>query len=201
MPKSFTAGYWRSGDIGSMDEDGFVYVFDRKKDMINRGGFKIFSAEVESVLASHPGVVESAIVARPCPVLGERVHAFVTVREPVRFEPGRTAALRAGQTFRLQGPRDFHTDASTHSRAIRTARFSNACCATRCDWSDAGDGNERHQGCRSARRRAQERRQVPLLRRALRDCEPGVRPTRYSANMCGCKWRSAASARWDTRSA
>ena len=39
-----------------MDEDGFVYVFDRKKDMINRGGFKIFSAEVESVLASHPGL-------------------------------------------------------------------------------------------------------------------------------------------------
>ena len=80
--ESFTAGYWHSGDIGSMDADGFVYVLDRKKDMINRGGLKIFSAEVESVLASHPGVVESAIVARPCPVLGERVHAFVTVREP-----------------------------------------------------------------------------------------------------------------------
>ena len=85
--ESFTAGYWHSGDIGSMDEDGFVYVLDRMKDMINRGGFKIFSAEVESVLASHPAVVESAIVARPCPVLGERVHAFVTVREPAPMAP------------------------------------------------------------------------------------------------------------------
>jgi long-chain acyl-CoA synthetase len=72
-------------DIGTAETSahGFVCVSDRKKDMINRGGFKIFSAEVESVLASHPGVVESAIVARPCPVLGERVHAFVTVRKPM----------------------------------------------------------------------------------------------------------------------
>jgi len=58
-------------------------VFDRQKDMINRGGLKIYSAEVESVLAGHPAVVESAIVARPCPVLGERVHAVVVVRQSV----------------------------------------------------------------------------------------------------------------------
>jgi long-chain acyl-CoA synthetase len=80
--ESFTAGYWRSGDVGMKDEDGFVYILDRKKDMINRGGYKIFSAEVESALASHPRIVESAVVARSCPVLGERVHAFVTVRQP-----------------------------------------------------------------------------------------------------------------------
>jgi len=78
--ESFTAGYWHSGDLGSVDEHGFVRVFDRAKDMINRGGLKIYSAEVESVLASHPDVVESAIVAKPCPVLGERVHAFVVTR-------------------------------------------------------------------------------------------------------------------------
>src|SRR5690606_27903037 len=41
--REFTAGFWRSGDIGSMDEDGFLRVFDRKKDMINRGGYKIFT--------------------------------------------------------------------------------------------------------------------------------------------------------------
>ena len=55
-------------------------VFDRQKDMINRGGLKIYSAEVESVLAGHPGVVESAIIAKPCPVLGERVHAVIVTR-------------------------------------------------------------------------------------------------------------------------
>lgn len=78
--ESFTAGYWHSGDLGSVDAQNFVRVYDRQKDMINRGGLKIYSAEVESVLAAHPDVVESAIVARPCPVLGERVHAVVVVR-------------------------------------------------------------------------------------------------------------------------
>ncbi|MCA0317198.1 MAG: acyl--CoA ligase [Proteobacteria bacterium] len=73
----FTAGFWHSGDIGSVDADGFVQVLDRMKDMINRGGYKVFTAEVETVLVACPGVVECAVVAVPCPVLGERVHAFV----------------------------------------------------------------------------------------------------------------------------
>jgi len=81
--ESFTGGFWHSGDLGSIDADDFVRVFDRQKDMINRGGLKIYSAEVESILAAHPAVVESAIVARPCPVLGERVHAVVVTREEV----------------------------------------------------------------------------------------------------------------------
>ncbi|MDA9549787.1 MULTISPECIES: class I adenylate-forming enzyme family protein [unclassified Bradyrhizobium] len=81
--ESFTGGFWHSGDLGSIDAEGFVRVFDRQKDMINRGGLKIYSAEVESVLAGHPAVVESAIIARACPVLGERVHAVVVTRQPV----------------------------------------------------------------------------------------------------------------------
>ena len=84
--ESFTAGFWHSGDLGSVDAENFVRVFDRQKDMINRGGLKIYSAEVESVLASHPDVVESAIIAKPCPVLGERVHAVVVVRRDVGSE-------------------------------------------------------------------------------------------------------------------
>jgi acyl-CoA synthetase (AMP-forming)/AMP-acid ligase II len=94
--ESFTAGYWHSGDIGMMDADGFVHVLDRKKDMISRGGLKIYSAEVESVLADCPGVVESAIVAKSCPVLGERVHAFVRVdaRQPAEGEIARFVAAR-----------------------------------------------------------------------------------------------------------
>jgi long-chain acyl-CoA synthetase len=84
--ESFTGGFWHSGDLGSIDADNFVRVFDRQKDMINRGGLKIYSAEVESVLASHASVVESAIVAKPCPVLGERVHAVVVTRDDVSSE-------------------------------------------------------------------------------------------------------------------
>ena len=84
--ESFTGGYWHSGDLGSLDAQNFVRVFDRQKDMINRGGLKIYSAEVESVLAGHPDVVESAIIAKPCPVLGERVHAVVVTRHRVSTE-------------------------------------------------------------------------------------------------------------------
>ena len=78
--ENFTGGFWHSGDLGSIDAQNFVRVFDRQKDMINRGGLKIYSAEVESVLAGHADVVESAIIARPCPVLGERVHAVIVTR-------------------------------------------------------------------------------------------------------------------------
>jgi acyl-CoA synthetase (AMP-forming)/AMP-acid ligase II len=80
--ESFSDGWWHSGDIGVVDGDGYVKVLDRKKDMINRAGYKVFSAEVEDVLAGHPAVIECAIVARPDPVLGERVHAFVHARQP-----------------------------------------------------------------------------------------------------------------------
>lgn len=94
--ESFTAGFWHSGDLGSIDAQNFVRVFDRQKDMINRGGLKIYSAEVESVLSGHPAVLESAIIAKPCPVLGERVHAVVVVRSEVT-----TATLRAWCAERL----------------------------------------------------------------------------------------------------
>lgn len=94
--REFTAGYWRSGDLGSIDAEGFVRVFDRKKDLINRGGHKIYSAEVEGVLIAHPAVVEAAVVAKPCPVLGERVHAFVCLRTEATAEE-----LRAHCALRL----------------------------------------------------------------------------------------------------
>ncbi|OCC23344.1 hypothetical protein MB02_11995 [Croceicoccus estronivorus] len=74
-------GFWRSGDLGFLDQDGFVHVLDRLKDMINRGGYKIFTAEVESILMEHPAVLEAAVIAKPCAILGERVHAFITLSE------------------------------------------------------------------------------------------------------------------------
>ena len=79
--ENFTAGFWHSGDIGSIDQDGYLSVFDRRKDMLNRGGYKVYSVEVENVLIAHPAVIEAAVVGKPCPVLGERVHVFVTVTD------------------------------------------------------------------------------------------------------------------------
>lgn len=80
---AFGGGYWKSGDIGSIDADGFVRIADRKKDMINRGGFKIYPAEVENVLCEHEAVVEAAVVGRADDILGERVVAFVNCKTPV----------------------------------------------------------------------------------------------------------------------
>ena len=74
---SFADGYWKSGDIGSIDAEGYLKVVDRKKDMVNRGGYKVYSAEVENALSHHPHVLEVAIIAHPDPVLGERTHAFI----------------------------------------------------------------------------------------------------------------------------
>ncbi|HEU0203265.1 MAG TPA: long-chain fatty acid--CoA ligase, partial [Burkholderiaceae bacterium] len=92
---------WRSGDIGSIDEQGFIRVFDRAKDMLNRGGFKIYSVEVENVLLEHPAVAESAIVGKPDPVLGERVHAFVCLR------PGATASADELRRFCAERVADY----------------------------------------------------------------------------------------------
>jgi len=106
---TFGDGSWRSGDIGRIDADGYVEVLDRSKDMINRAGYKVYSAEVEGLLVQHPEVVEAAVVARPCPVLGERVHAFVTVtsdqptaRELTHFVAARIADYKVPETFTLQ---------------------------------------------------------------------------------------------------
>ncbi len=79
----FAGGFWRSGDVGTIDDDGFMRIRDRIKDLVNRGGYKVFSSEVENVLMTHDNVVEAAVVSRPCPVLGERVHAFVRLKTPM----------------------------------------------------------------------------------------------------------------------
>jgi acyl-CoA synthetase (AMP-forming)/AMP-acid ligase II len=100
-----TAGYWhrpdataetfgadgwlRTGDVGSVDADGYVRVLDRMKDMIIRGGENIYSLEVEAVLARHPAVVDVAVVGVPDSVMGERVRAAVVLR------PGETLSLDA----------------------------------------------------------------------------------------------------------
>lgn len=75
--ESFKSGFWNSGDVGAMTDAGYLRLLDRKKDLINRGGYKVYSAEVEGVLMEHPQVVEAALISVPDPVLGEKSHAVV----------------------------------------------------------------------------------------------------------------------------
>jgi long-chain acyl-CoA synthetase len=75
------AGGWlHTGDIGHLDADGYLYVVDRKKDLILRGGFNVFPRDVEDVLLAHPAVALAGVVGRPDPRLGEEVVAFVSLR-------------------------------------------------------------------------------------------------------------------------
>ena len=77
---AFANGYWKSGDVGSIDQDGFVRIHDRIKDMIIRGGYNVYSAELENALSHHPDVIESAAIAHPDDMLGEKIHVFVRAR-------------------------------------------------------------------------------------------------------------------------
>jgi oxalate---CoA ligase len=78
---SFVDGWFRTGDIGSLDAEGFLTIHGRKTEMINRGGEKISPAEVDDALQRHPDVAEAAAFAVPHPRLGEDVAAAVVLRE------------------------------------------------------------------------------------------------------------------------
>ena len=75
-------GWLRTGDVGHMDERGYVYIEDRKKDMILVSGFNVYPNEVESVIVTHPGVLEAAAVAQPDEHSGEAVALFVVRKDP-----------------------------------------------------------------------------------------------------------------------
>jgi long-chain acyl-CoA synthetase len=77
---SFTRGWLHSGDIARIDEEGFVHIVDRAKDMVIRGGENVYSVEVEAALFEHPSVADCAVIGVPHPVLGEEVGAAVVLR-------------------------------------------------------------------------------------------------------------------------
>ncbi len=78
--KTIKDGWLHTGDVGLLDEDGYLVLVDRIKDMIIRGGENIYPKEIESVLYSHDGVLEAAVIGRPDDVLGEVVVAYVVLR-------------------------------------------------------------------------------------------------------------------------
>ncbi|WP_327256418.1 long-chain-fatty-acid--CoA ligase [Streptomyces sp. NBC_01244] len=76
-------GWFRTGDLGVRDEDGFLTIVDRKKDLIIRGGYNVYPREVEEVLARHPAVAEVAVIGLPDPARGEEICAVVVLRHEV----------------------------------------------------------------------------------------------------------------------
>jgi long-chain acyl-CoA synthetase len=86
-------GWFHTGDIGTMDEDGYLYIVDRKKDMIIAGGFNIFPREIDEVLYEHPKVLEACTVGVPDEYRGETVKAFVVAK------PGQTITAEELDAF------------------------------------------------------------------------------------------------------
>jgi long-chain acyl-CoA synthetase len=78
---AFRKGWFHTGDIGRIDEDGYIYIVDRVKDMVIRGGFNVYPREVEEVLMSHPAISLAAVIGVPNEKLGEEVKAFVVLKE------------------------------------------------------------------------------------------------------------------------
>ncbi|MGK7379521.1 fatty acid--CoA ligase family protein [Planococcus sp. 1R117A] len=85
MPEETNAalrdGWLYTGDLARVDEEGYFYIVDRKKDMIIVGGYNVYPREVEEVLFAHPGVLEAAVVGLPDPNFGEAVHAYVVLKD------------------------------------------------------------------------------------------------------------------------
>jgi long-chain acyl-CoA synthetase len=84
--ETFVDGWLHTGDLARVEEDGLLYIVDRKKDMINRGGENVYSIEVENVLAGAPGVGEAAVVAVPDDMMGEKVGAILVAAAGVTLE-------------------------------------------------------------------------------------------------------------------
>jgi long-chain acyl-CoA synthetase len=80
-------GWFSTGDIGKVDEDGYFSIVDRKKELIIRGGLNIYPREIEEVLYEHPAVAEAAVIGIPHDSLGEEIGAAVALKEGAHAEP------------------------------------------------------------------------------------------------------------------
>jgi fatty-acyl-CoA synthase len=100
-------GWLRSGDIGYLDEDNYLTLVDRKKDMIISGGENVYPAEVEKTLAGHPAIADVAVVGRPDPKWGEVPVAFVVLRPGASATPDDLIGYCGGRLARYKTPREY----------------------------------------------------------------------------------------------
>ena len=96
-------GWLFTGDIGTMDEEGYFYIVDRKKDMIIAGGYNIYPRDIDEVLYEHPKVAEGCAIGVPDPYRGETVKVFVVLKEGQTRHGGGDHQVLQGKTGRLQG--------------------------------------------------------------------------------------------------
>ncbi|MCL6448353.1 MAG: long-chain fatty acid--CoA ligase [Armatimonadetes bacterium] len=113
--EAFTGDWFHTGDLGKADEDGYIYIVDRKKDMLICGGYNVYPREVEEVLYTHPAVLEAAVLGVPDPIKGEIPKAFIVLKpdavadetEIITYCKERLAAYKAPRAveFRKELPK------------------------------------------------------------------------------------------------
>jgi fatty-acyl-CoA synthase/long-chain acyl-CoA synthetase len=101
-------GWFHTGDIGQFDDEGFLYIVDRKKDMIISGGMNVYSVEVEKVVNQHPAVLMSACIGVPDPDWGELVTVFVVLRDGVKCSEEEIIEFCKGRTSSYMIPKKVH---------------------------------------------------------------------------------------------
>jgi len=98
-------GWFRTGDVGRVDEDGYYYIVDRKKDLIIRGGYNVYPREIEEVLYEHPAVAEAAVIGMPNAELGEEVGAAVVLKPGMSVTADELRAFVKAQVAAYKYPR------------------------------------------------------------------------------------------------
>jgi long-chain acyl-CoA synthetase len=101
-------GWLYTGDLGYLDDDGYLYIVDRKKDLIIRGGFNVFPRDVEDALLAHPAVATAGVVGRPDGVHGEEVVAFIELRPGQELEPAELITWSKEHIGGYKYPREVH---------------------------------------------------------------------------------------------
>jgi bile acid-coenzyme A ligase len=104
-PRTSPDGWESLGDMGYMDEDGYLYLADRRSDMILSGGANIYPAEIEAAIDEHPSVVSCAAIGLPDDDLGSRIHAVIQVSEPITANE--MSDFLAERLVRYKVPRTF----------------------------------------------------------------------------------------------
>ncbi len=103
--EAIRGGWFHSGDLARVDEDGYFYIVDRKKDLIIRGGYNVYPREIEEVLYEHHAVAEAAVIGLPHPALGEEVGAAVTLKPGASVSAGELRDYVKGQVAAYKYPR------------------------------------------------------------------------------------------------
>ena len=104
--EAFRGGWFHTGDLAYVDDDGYLFVVDRKKDLVIRGGYNVYPREVEEVLFAHAAVAEAAVIGRPDEKLGEEILAFVVTKPGATITPEELIAYCKERLAAYKYPRD-----------------------------------------------------------------------------------------------